>query len=481
MISEYLASLPVVQSLDECPVGSDKDVFCVLNRTWYKAKVLQHIQASQPSQQDSVRVHFLGWRSKFDETVPIFSGRIQDANKFSKVNRGKVKLGEVNRNESRVKRKRRPKMPDAVEVKSANSSSASAPKRTKKSKATKKVVLTSSEDTSKSNSKSKPAPRRPAKRPRAAPKNAPAAALSDSDFDESKIKKPRASKTKLPSAEEQSCDDTTTADDIDTCTSAPVSGTAEVNDIFTSESATESQAMDTQESTIMKPQISNMELLSTEEQCCDDTTTAEDTDACSSVPMSGPAKVGTVLSPKSANEQKSVEINSHPATASRSGCTVQIKSNSSAGGGCDRKIPAVISQQTLNHSKNDNNRETSSTCEATARSAQNGIVCPPQYGCHYNQFIGMAQYGQSPAPPVNSVAGHPIFPMQAYPMGFMPFMPNPDFTMSSFYPYFQPQVPCQMFPTMPGGVPVNPSVPGIETPQSGTPSTDCLPRNSSSE
>jgi hypothetical protein len=80
-VEDYLYSLPVTTFLDT-PVGTMKDVYCVRNKQWFKGKILKHMKATQ-SQPDSVRVHFQGWRDKFDETVELDSGRIQPLNNFS--------------------------------------------------------------------------------------------------------------------------------------------------------------------------------------------------------------------------------------------------------------------------------------------------------------------------------------------------------------------------------------------------------------
>lgn len=52
-------------------------------------------------QADSVRVHFLKWRSKFDEVVPLNSGRIQEFGTFSSINNGVIYFDEPDQNSLR--------------------------------------------------------------------------------------------------------------------------------------------------------------------------------------------------------------------------------------------------------------------------------------------------------------------------------------------------------------------------------------------
>lgn len=58
--------------------------------------MLSHIPASTvlESESDCIRVHFLNWRSRYDETVPLCSGRIQEFQKFSTINNGFIQFGE---------------------------------------------------------------------------------------------------------------------------------------------------------------------------------------------------------------------------------------------------------------------------------------------------------------------------------------------------------------------------------------------------
>jgi hypothetical protein len=101
-----LDALPIT-TLGECPVGCMRDVFCVRNRVWYKAKILSHIPAQSPEEVDKVRIHFNGWSDKFNEDVEVDSSRIQPLGAFS--SRKKVKAQTVNNPKSAVEVKSTPK------------------------------------------------------------------------------------------------------------------------------------------------------------------------------------------------------------------------------------------------------------------------------------------------------------------------------------------------------------------------------------
>lgn len=82
-LDDYLASLPTT-TLEACPVGSVKDIYCIRNKVWFKGKILKHLESSETGKPaDAVRVHFQGWRDKFDEDINVDSGRIQDIGIFS--------------------------------------------------------------------------------------------------------------------------------------------------------------------------------------------------------------------------------------------------------------------------------------------------------------------------------------------------------------------------------------------------------------
>lgn len=87
-----LDTLPTT-TLAECPEGCMRDVFCVRNKVWYKARILRHIPAQSPDGVDKVRIHFNGWPEKFDEDVEVDSGRIQPVGLFS--SRKKTKAAET--------------------------------------------------------------------------------------------------------------------------------------------------------------------------------------------------------------------------------------------------------------------------------------------------------------------------------------------------------------------------------------------------
>ena len=80
-MSYLLDSLPKT-TLEECPIGIAKDIYCVRNKQWYKAKIIKHIQGAGGAV-DKVRVHFQKWNSKFDETIEVDSGRIQRIGVFT--------------------------------------------------------------------------------------------------------------------------------------------------------------------------------------------------------------------------------------------------------------------------------------------------------------------------------------------------------------------------------------------------------------
>ena len=446
----------MVQSLDDCPVGSEKDVFCVLNRTWYKAKVLRHIQASQPNQQDSVRVHFLGWRSKFDETVPVFSGRIQEANKFSKVNRGRIQLGEGTWNMPRSKQKKRPKMPDAVEVKSNNSVSTSS-KRIRKMTTTSKLDQSGSGDDSKANVKdlkNKAPQRRPAKRPRISTKDIHASVLSNCNAEASGKKKPKKPKAAETSNSGQCNDDTTTAENTITCTPIPVSVAVEIAASSTAESIDVLKSSDTEAPVNEKPMIVSAEVSPTAEKCInnDITTTAEDMSTCTSVAM-----------------PESTEVDTLPLTVS----TDKLQF-----GGIKTSYPAATSKGCAAESEN---ILSSSGVVVITRTAQSGVTFPMQNGFPCIPYNGVPHYGQSSTPPLFS-DGHAMAPMQGYAMEYKPFMPNYGTPMYPFLPYFTPQGACQMLQPVPGGMSMNPSAPPRTeaTQQSNIPNPFLLPPNNTS-
>jgi hypothetical protein len=79
----YLEHQPKT-TIEDCPVGSMKDVFCLINKVWYKARITAHRPVNANNGPDPmVRVHFLGWQSKFDENISIYSGRIQPLGTYS--------------------------------------------------------------------------------------------------------------------------------------------------------------------------------------------------------------------------------------------------------------------------------------------------------------------------------------------------------------------------------------------------------------
>ncbi len=67
----------VKPSLDDCPLGSQKDVFCIRNLRWYKGKIIRQLPHSEPNGEDKVCIHFQGWTDKFNEEIELNSGRIQ--------------------------------------------------------------------------------------------------------------------------------------------------------------------------------------------------------------------------------------------------------------------------------------------------------------------------------------------------------------------------------------------------------------------
>ena len=77
----FLDSLPKT-TLDECPIAMAKDVYCVKNKKWYKAKIIAHIRGLEGGV-DKVKVHFQKWNSKFDESIEVDSGRIQPIGLFT--------------------------------------------------------------------------------------------------------------------------------------------------------------------------------------------------------------------------------------------------------------------------------------------------------------------------------------------------------------------------------------------------------------
>jgi hypothetical protein len=85
-INSQLMSLPRVTLQDVGAVGSMCDVFCVKNLIWYQARVDEHLPRGGPNSGDAIRVHFLGWGKKYDEIVPVASGRIQALGQYSDPN-----------------------------------------------------------------------------------------------------------------------------------------------------------------------------------------------------------------------------------------------------------------------------------------------------------------------------------------------------------------------------------------------------------
>lgn len=82
-IWRYLEQQPDT-SIQDCPVGATKDVFCIVNKVWYKAKIIGHLPLDKEAgAEPMVRVHFLGWQSKFDENISVYAGRIQPVGTYS--------------------------------------------------------------------------------------------------------------------------------------------------------------------------------------------------------------------------------------------------------------------------------------------------------------------------------------------------------------------------------------------------------------
>lgn len=65
---------------DDLSENDKVDAFCVLNKVWYEGKVVQ-------VRDDSVRVHFLHWASRFDEWIPKKSNRLAPVNTHTSAER----------------------------------------------------------------------------------------------------------------------------------------------------------------------------------------------------------------------------------------------------------------------------------------------------------------------------------------------------------------------------------------------------------
>ena len=115
-LADFLDSLPKT-TFEECPVQSLKDVYCVCNKKWFKGKILSHIVATEVGKSDSVKIHFQGWKDRYDEIIEIDSGRIQPLGTFSNAPKvAKAKEGSITNSEKKGNRKRSTKTTASAET-----------------------------------------------------------------------------------------------------------------------------------------------------------------------------------------------------------------------------------------------------------------------------------------------------------------------------------------------------------------------------
>lgn len=104
-LADFLDSLPKT-TIEECPVQSLKDIYCVCNKKWFKGKILNHIVAREAGKSDAVKIHFQGWKDKYDEIIEVDSGRIQPVGTFSNAPKvAKVKEGSGTKSEKKGSQK----------------------------------------------------------------------------------------------------------------------------------------------------------------------------------------------------------------------------------------------------------------------------------------------------------------------------------------------------------------------------------------